>query len=543
MALHSVWYRSGLGAGASALVATNQFSNYAGLKGNVAISAPGFIRFDVYDLDAGAPTPAPGDYLEVRYGETPVTDPVTWSGIIREAAEDKHDPGVWHIVAADPINEVKRRSLAARGVDSAASERNAAIDILTDLGITTASAPIRYTAASILAGAAGTALTAYRRHYDNGLKLLRQLCLTFGRELGYTRESNGAGGFVWTIQYLTQLGGAAATVSQATWRAGDDTGRMYDITDDYDKKDAVTVLAQGDGSEAVSTTAGAGGAGSPRATVPMKSVNDTAVATAAATTLQTAFGANRRIIVTTPNVGDKLEDPSGADGPFDLGYMVTLQDDNGAGLGDWRVIAIEFAPDGCQDENGEEWYVRVTLLGSTTIVLPTITAPGGHRTPGLAEVEDMAAQHQLYTQRSDQTRIGASTFDNAATTGPSVTADGSGINRGLVAAVSSFDVGTDEGLFLYIEAQCTDAAGTIDIDVLLTPSVGGSHTIHQERVDTPGTSKVIKTIWIEAQALVDILGMSGTMQSVTLTVWNRSGADRTLYLKIGAHVVKKHFHN
>lgn len=470
MASHSVWFRSGgLGAGATALVATQQLSNYANVLIGRGITRPGTLTFDVYGLDTGSPDPAPGDYIEVRFGETPATDPVVWSGIIRQAAEDRHDPDTWHIVAADPLNEIHRRELAARAT-STTNERTAVIAVLTDLGITTGSAPIRYQAASILAGGAGTALTTYRREYDNGLKLLRQLCLTFGREVTVKRESNGAGGFVWTVYYETQAGGAAASATQATWRANSNAGRMFDITDDWDKKDAVTVLGQGDGSEAIAQTSGAGGASSPRAAVPMKSIADSAVATAAAATLQSAFGSNRRVIVVSPDVADPSEDPAGADGPVDLGYKVELQDDDGVTVGTgWRVVYLETAPDGREDENGDTWYVRATLLGSTSLVLPSITEAGGMRPGGLADVVDLGVQHERYKQITDYppTTLETDADDISASTGVGV-ALAAGANNVEIATQTSIpaDFGKADGFLINVSVAANAR----------TVGVGPSHT-------------------------------------------------------------------
>lgn len=509
----------------------NVYDSATALRYGKGISRAGMAQFTLIGLN-GQAEPAEGDYVEATYTPSGGSENSVWQGFVRQIEREENDIDR-RLVCMDGAGEIQRRDFPARLSWTGQNQGTIASDILAQVGITTASSPIRHTGVGASL-AAGAVLASWRAQYANAWDALRALAAVNGYEV--TVRKTDVAGTKYLVVYFEQKRGDYAA-SQATWKAGVELGRAKRTTDNWEQSDNVTLLGQGDGTEAPTGTSA--GAGNNRTALPAKHIDNSTVAGTMAQTLEDAFR-DSRITLCCEVEKWNLEVDSG----IDVGDRVTIQRYDGTTIGDFRIFYLE-----CDPEYRDGWLNRVTLVRATTSggaqypALPNVVEPGGVLPDDMKHLELLVGEHQGYVQRSDLARIGASRYDNAATTGPTVTADGSGINRGLVAAVSSFDVGSDEGLFLYIEAQCTDAAGTIDIDVLLTPNVGSAQTIHQERVDTPGTSKVIKTIWIEAQALVDILGMSGTMQSVTLTVWNRSGANRTLFLKIGAHVVKKHYHN
>lgn len=386
-----VHFRSG---GHGTLAATAELVNRTHLKYGRGISRIGLCTFEVYGL-AGVANPAGDDYLEVRYDGTH-----RWSGIIREAVQDQHDKDHWTITATDPLGIISRRKVDVRASYASTNERTVVLDILSRIGITSATAPIRFTTNSILAGGTGNSIASHRVEYDNPLMALQQLAIAFNRELGWKRE-NIAGTDYWVIYYVDKMTGPNGnehTIAQNT--IGGQTGQVEDVTDNWDKAAKVSVLGEGDGSEAPVGTAGAGGTTDPKGVVPLRAINDATVAGSAATTLNSAFGSDRRVLVCNLEAAEPAAEASA-----DVGYRLAVQDENAAALGDFRVLYLEV-----DEDYTDGWFSRVTLISPSVPALPSVTRPGAVRPPGLADLGMVSDQHRHYKQRSD--------FAGATTTTP-----------------------------------------------------------------------------------------------------------------------------
>jgi hypothetical protein len=477
MGTHSVWFRSGgLGSGATQLVADTQVAGFEGLRYGRGINRGGVCK--LVALDPGA-NPAPGDYLEVRYGSTPATDPPVWSGVIREANERKEDPGVWDVVAADPLMEVADRVIDERRSATSTNERAVVTnDILTPAGITTTSSPIRYTTNSILDGGNGTTIGAsdeYRIEYDYALDALLQAVIVFDREVAVKRENIG-GTWYWVLHYLATYPDATkASVVQDTLGADENATAVRNIKDNWDRTEKVRVLGEGSGENAVTGTSGAGGAGTRRGVVPLKAIASSGLAGNAAGTLQTAFGSDRNVPVVNLELGEPTQDAT-----VDLGYLVTLNDDNGASIGNYRLVYLEV-----DEEGADGWLSRGTFLHASAPVLPSLTQPAGVRPPGLVDPEVRSDQYAKFAQITDAKPEGVRgaqvLFLRRSTPAAAIPAGGAAdilssashlISGGLA------DLGKNEGFLIQLG---------LDVDALSLGSVA-SHTHTYDKADSPSGS-------------------------------------------------------
>lgn len=529
----------GLGSGATGLAATQELANRHNMRFERGISRIGKLEVDVIAL-AGASAPAPGDYVEVRYsgGNPP------WSGVVREVAQAKDDTDKYHVTAFDALGEVDRRNVNQRRSFTSTDERTIITTILGDLGITTTSEPIRYSTNSILAGGTGNAVDSYRSEYDDGLAALRQLAVTYGREIFWQRESNGSGGHVWVLYYLNRVPDATkSSAVQATFRAGVELDKLTDVTDDYEKATGVRVLGQGDGTAAANQTAGTTGGANPTFVVPAKGVRSSTVASSLATTLQNTFGANRRVLVAPTGYAEPL-----TDGAVDLGYLVTLQDEAGSGLGNFRVMHVEV-----DEDYKDGWFSRLTFISGSIAALPSVSGPAGVRPPGITDLQQNDLEHKLATQNphdSSSTRQGATAVNNSqpAATGPTNKADGASLSVTLNFTARSFVVATDEAIVFMMQVFSLDPGttnglqGTFDIELQLagTPIFRGRYGTDQGSAGN--SAKWEFPLYVPAAFVANVIGLGGTLTSAVLQATNRSGAARDVSVQLSADVVGQHFH-
>lgn len=558
MPSHSVWFRSGgLGSGATQLVADTQLTNHMRLRYGRGISRGGLCQLDVFEP---SPNPAPGDYLEIRYGATPSTDPAVWSGIIREAVQDQEDPGLWHVTGSDPVAWLDELAITKRARRQSSDERTlVTADILTEVGITSTSNPFRYTTNSILDGGAGTTVGDYSIEYDYAGPALKQAAIVFDREIGIKREDI-AGTKYWTVYYIATFNSAQAGVSQDTWRAGDDVDHLKDITDSWDKSVKVTVIGGGDGNDAATGAAGAAATSDPQAAVPLRSLRTATMAGNAATTLQSAFGSNRRVFVA--ELG--LPEPTQETPVVDLGYLVTLQDEAGVGLGDYRVIYLEV------DEEGVDWWwSRATLIGSGVPVIPGVTGPAGNRPPGLVDVEDIASSHQRYSQvtstnpqnaptsSTEPQQLLTSTQQAAATITSAASGSSSSTTTNIDSGVATLNAGTTvsinitsptvspNGWFLMAYMAVTIRTDvSIDFDLKIENTTSVTTLVQQNFIWTSNPAGV--TVYIQASqsgnrngdnikfSIINNAGSSNTTIWVTAGVTNNATHTHTLQA-VGTH--------
>lgn len=535
----SVWTRpGGVGSGATGLTATQELANRERMRYERGITRIGRLEVDVIAL-AGATAPAAGDYIEVRYSTGSSTP---WSGVVREVRKAQHDTDLYHVTAFDALGEIDKRNVDARRSYTSTDERTILIDILSQIGITTTSHPVRYQTNSILAGGSGNAVDSYRSEYDDGLAAIRALAVTYGREVTWVREANGSGGFVWTLSYLNRAPDATkSSVVQATLQAGLELDALTDITDDLDKATGVRVVGYGDGTDAPSGTAGTTGGANATFAVPARSVRSASVAGSLASTLQSTFSANRRVLVAPTGYADPVQD-----GGVDLGYLVTLKDEAGTSVGNYRVMHLEV-----DEEYANGWFSRVTLITSTIPALPSVSTPAGVRPPGILDITQLDLEHKLQTQRSDSTRLGASAVlsTQPAVSASAALAANAGRSLTLNFTTRSFVVGTDEGLQLFPQVFTLDTGTSNGIsaafDVTLT--LAGTNVFEGRFTTTAGgvgvAGRLEVPIFLSAKFLADVLGIAGTATAATLTVTNRAGTTVDVTMQLSGHVVPQHAHN